>query len=51
MKASLGSIEFVTSFCKSKDELKQIKEAVSASSYGRDLVHAALSVNKKVSLI
>ncbi|KAK4771857.1 hypothetical protein SAY86_013632 [Trapa natans] len=51
LKASLGSVEFVTSFCKSEDELKKIKEAVSTSPYGRDLVHAALSVNKKITLI
>ncbi|XP_031385394.1 probable cadmium/zinc-transporting ATPase HMA1, chloroplastic isoform X2 [Punica granatum] len=51
LKASLGSIEFITSFCKSEDESRKIIEAVSASSYGRDLVHAALSVNKKITLI
>ncbi|KAI4326057.1 hypothetical protein MLD38_031409 [Melastoma candidum] len=50
-KASLGSVEFITSTYKAEDELKKIKDAVSASAYGRDLVHAALSVNKKVSLI
>lgn len=50
MKASLGSIDFITSFVKSEDESKKIKEAVGASSYGRDLVHAALSVNRKVML-
>ncbi|KAF8017358.1 hypothetical protein BT93_H2526 [Corymbia citriodora subsp. variegata] len=51
LKASLGSVDFITSFVKSEDELKEIKEAVSASSYGRDLVHAALIVNKKITLI
>lgn len=48
MKASLGSVDFVTSFCKSEDESKKIKDAVNASSYGSEFVHAALSVNQKV---
>lgn len=48
MKASLGSIDFITSFCQSEDELKKIKEAINASSYGSEFVHAALSINKKV---
>lgn len=48
MKASLGSIDFITSFCKSEDELEKIKEAVNTSSYGSEYVHAALSVNQKV---
>ena len=48
MKASLGSIDFITSLCKSEDESRKIKEAVNASSYGRGFVHAALSVNEKV---
>ncbi|XP_065876473.1 probable cadmium/zinc-transporting ATPase HMA1, chloroplastic isoform X2 [Euphorbia lathyris] len=51
LSASLGSVEFITSLCKSEDESKRIKEAVNASSYGSDLVHAALSVDKKVTLI
>ncbi|KAK4840787.1 hypothetical protein QYF36_018146 [Acer negundo] len=51
LKASLGSVEFITSLCKSKDESRMIKEAVNASSFGSDFVHAALSVNEKVSLI
>lgn len=50
LKASLGSVEYITSLCKSEDESKKIKEAVSASSYGSDFVHAALSVNQKVTL-
>ncbi|KAM7265849.1 hypothetical protein ACFE04_003532 [Oxalis oulophora] len=50
-KASIGSIEFITSRCTSKDESKKIKDAVSSSSYGSDFVHAALSVNEKVTLI
>lgn len=48
LKASIGSLEYILSLCKSEDESKKIKEAVSASSYGNDFVHAALSVNKKV---
>jgi hypothetical protein len=48
LKASLGSVDFVTSFCKSEDESKKIKDAVNASSYGSEFVHAALSVNQKV---
>lgn len=51
LKASLGSIDFITSFCKSEDELEKIKEAVNTSSYGSEYVHAALSVNQKVTLI
>ncbi|XP_057959241.1 probable cadmium/zinc-transporting ATPase HMA1, chloroplastic isoform X2 [Malania oleifera] len=51
MKASLGSIEYITSLCKSEDESKYIKEGVRTSSYGSDFVHAALSINKKVTLL
>lgn len=51
LKASLGSVDFITSFCQSEDELKKIKEAVDTSSYGGEFVHAALSVNQKVTLI
>ncbi|KAH0940520.1 hypothetical protein HID58_000157 [Brassica napus] len=50
-KASLGSIEFITSLFKSEDESQQIKDAVNASLYGKDFVHAALSVDHKVTLI
>lgn len=49
MNASLGSVDFITSFCQSEDESKKIKEAVNTSSYGSEYVQAALSVNKKVS--
>ncbi|XP_015890260.3 probable cadmium/zinc-transporting ATPase HMA1, chloroplastic [Ziziphus jujuba] len=49
-KASLGSVDFITSLCKS-EESEKIKEAVNASSYGGEFVRAALSVNKKVTLI
>ncbi|KAL2333495.1 hypothetical protein Fmac_014708 [Flemingia macrophylla] len=51
LKASLGSIDFITSFCQSEDESEKIKEAVNTSSYGSEYVHAALSVNKKITLI
>lgn len=48
LKASLGSVEFITSLCKSDDESRRIKEAVHGSSYGNGFVHAALSVDEKV---
>ncbi|XP_020974579.1 probable cadmium/zinc-transporting ATPase HMA1, chloroplastic isoform X2 [Arachis ipaensis] len=51
LKASLGSVDFITSFCHSEEESEKIKEAVNTSSYGSEFVHAALSVNKKVTLI
>ncbi|KAJ8764345.1 hypothetical protein K2173_006085 [Erythroxylum novogranatense] len=51
LKASLGSVEFITSLCKSEDKSRRIKEAVSTSSYGNNFVQAALSVDEKVSLI
>ncbi|XP_050206620.1 probable cadmium/zinc-transporting ATPase HMA1, chloroplastic [Mercurialis annua] len=51
LKASLGSVEFITSLCKSEDESKKIKDAVNASSYGGDFVHAALFVDEKVTMI
>ncbi|KAG4943605.1 hypothetical protein JHK84_047661 [Glycine max] len=47
LKASLGSIDFITSLCQSEDESEKIKEAVNTSSYGSEYVHAALSVNQK----
>ncbi|KAG5528607.1 hypothetical protein RHGRI_029332 [Rhododendron griersonianum] len=51
LKASLGSVEFITSLFNSEDESKKIVEAVSSSSHGSDFVHAALAVNnKKVTL-
>lgn len=50
LKASLGSVEFIASLCKSEHESRKIKEAVKASSFGNDFVHAALSVDEKVSL-
>ncbi|KAI3500392.1 hypothetical protein L1887_36213 [Cichorium endivia] len=51
LKASLGSIEYITSQFNSKAESQKIKDAVIKSSHGTDLVRAALSVNnKKVTL-
>ncbi|ONK60426.1 uncharacterized protein A4U43_C08F18340 [Asparagus officinalis] len=48
LNASLGSVEYITSLCKSNVESHKIKEAVKMSAYGCDLVQAALSVNKKI---
>ncbi|XP_019057411.1 PREDICTED: probable cadmium/zinc-transporting ATPase HMA1, chloroplastic [Tarenaya hassleriana] len=50
-RASLGSVEFIASLCSSEDESRKIKDAVKTSLYGKDLVHAALSVDQKVTLI
>ncbi|XP_010927512.2 probable cadmium/zinc-transporting ATPase HMA1, chloroplastic isoform X1 [Elaeis guineensis] len=50
LKASLGSVEYIASLCKSSDESAKIKEAVRTSAYGNDFVQAALSVDKKVTL-
>ncbi|KAI3908160.1 hypothetical protein MKW98_029461 [Papaver atlanticum] len=47
LKASLGSVEYIASLFKSEDESKKIKEAVSTSAFGSDLIHAALSVYSK----
>lgn len=47
MKASLGSVEYVASLFKSDDESRKIKEAVTTSAYGTDLVCAALSINNR----
>ncbi|KAL5556924.1 hypothetical protein UlMin_039160 [Ulmus minor] len=51
LRASLGSVDFITSRCKSEDESKKIKEAVNTSSFGSEFVRAALSVDQKVTLI
>ncbi|KAB2617787.1 cadmium/zinc-transporting ATPase HMA1 [Pyrus ussuriensis x Pyrus communis] len=51
LKTSLGSVDFITSLCRSEDTSEKIKEAVNASSYGTKFVRAALSVNEKVTLI
>ncbi|KAG8384328.1 hypothetical protein BUALT_Bualt04G0106800 [Buddleja alternifolia] len=51
LKASIGSVEYITSLFNSDGESKRIEEAFSTSSYGGDFVRAALSVNnKKVTL-
>ncbi|KFK32755.1 hypothetical protein AALP_AA6G284800 [Arabis alpina] len=50
-KASLGSVEFITSLFKSQEESRKIKDAVNSSLYGKDLVHAVLSLDQKVTLI
>ncbi|KAJ4890735.1 hypothetical protein Rs2_30483 [Raphanus sativus] len=50
-KASLGSVEFITSLLKSQDESRKVKDAVSSSLYGNDFVHAVLSLDRKVTLI
>lgn len=49
LRASLGSVDFITSRCKSKFDSEKIKDAVDASSYGSEFVRAALSVNEKAS--
>lgn len=51
LKATLGSVDFITSQFKSDVDSRKILEAVNASSHGRNFVHAALSVNEKVTLI
>ncbi|CAA7040751.1 unnamed protein product [Microthlaspi erraticum] len=50
-KASLGSVEFITSLFESQDESRKIKDAVNSSLYGNDFVHAVLSLDQKVTLI
>ncbi|KAL8477018.1 hypothetical protein ACS0TY_029357 [Phlomoides rotata] len=50
VKASIGSVEYITSLFSSDDESRKFKEAVSTSSYGGDFVRAALLVDNKVTL-
>eukprot|EP01018_Ginkgo_biloba_P014466 Gb_35813 [translate_table: standard] len=50
LKATLGSLEYIASLFRNEMESKQIKEAANTSPYGSDLVHAVLSVNKKVTI-
>ncbi|XP_057771147.1 probable cadmium/zinc-transporting ATPase HMA1, chloroplastic [Salvia miltiorrhiza] len=50
LKASIGSVEYITSLFTSDDESRKVIEAVNTSSYGGDFVRAALSVNNKVTL-
>ncbi|KAG8074825.1 hypothetical protein GUJ93_ZPchr0006g41047 [Zizania palustris] len=49
-KASIGSVEYISSLYRSSGESEQLKEAVKASAFGPDFVQAALSVDKKVTL-
>lgn len=50
LNASMGSVEYIASLCKSDAESEKIREAVRSSAYGCDFVQAALSINKKVTL-
>ncbi|KAK1268499.1 hypothetical protein QJS04_geneDACA006282 [Acorus gramineus] len=50
LKASLGSVDYIASLCNSNAESEYLKEAVKNSSYGCEYVHAALSIDKKVTL-
>lgn len=49
-KASIGSVEYISSLYRSNGESEQIKEAVKSSAFGPEFVQAALSVDKKVTL-
>lgn len=48
VKATLGSVDYIASLFKSKDESQKIKEAVDTSAYGNEFVHAALLMDEKV---
>ncbi|XP_073010241.1 probable cadmium/zinc-transporting ATPase HMA1, chloroplastic isoform X2 [Typha latifolia] len=50
LNASLGSVEYIVSLCKSNDDSERIKNAVKASAYGPNFIQAALCVNRKVTL-
>ncbi|KAK9670331.1 hypothetical protein RND81_13G194300 [Saponaria officinalis] len=50
LKATLGSVDYITSLFENEDESRKIKDAVSSSTFGSEFVHAALSVNDKVTL-
>lgn len=50
-KARLGSLEYVASSEPSVSEAAKIREAAGNSVYSKELVRAALSVNKKVILL
>ncbi|KAH9605560.1 hypothetical protein KSS87_014736 [Heliosperma pusillum] len=50
LKATLGSVDYIASLFKNEDESRKIMNAVSSSTFGNDFVHAALSVNEKVTL-
>uniref|UniRef100_A0ACD5UIT8 Uncharacterized protein n=1 Tax=Avena sativa TaxID=4498 RepID=A0ACD5UIT8_AVESA len=49
-KASIGSVEYISSLYISNGESEQIKQAVKCSAFGPEFVQAALSVDKKVTL-
>ncbi|XP_051198855.1 probable cadmium/zinc-transporting ATPase HMA1, chloroplastic isoform X1 [Lolium perenne] len=49
-KASIGSVEYISSLYRSNGESEQIKQAVKCSAFGPEFVQAALSVDKKVTL-
>lgn len=49
-KARLGSLEYVVSSESSSSEAAKIREAASNSAYSKELVQAALSVDKKITL-
>lgn len=46
--ASLGSVEYIVSLCKSDVEVENLEKSLSKSSYGSDFIQAVLYVNKKV---
>ena len=48
LRASIGSVDYIASLCKSDSESERIKEAARASGYGSEFVQAALSVDQKV---
>lgn len=47
----MGSLDYVASSSKSSWEAAKIREAASNSGYSKELVRAALSVNRKVSVL
>ncbi|KAM0852671.1 hypothetical protein ACQ4PT_051605 [Festuca glaucescens] len=49
-KASIGSVEYISSLYRTNGESEQIKQAVKCSAFGPEFVQAALSVDKKVTL-
>ncbi|CAA6670584.1 unnamed protein product [Spirodela intermedia] len=50
LKASIGSVDYIASLCKSDADSEKIKEAARTSAYGSDFVQAALSIDQKVTL-
>lgn len=47
-RALLGSVDYIASSFKTSSESDDVRQAANASSYGNELVQAALSVNNKV---